>query len=104
MLYNIIIIFINNNTIINNYGRLQDHTLLFKIPMGRRKHFFRIHRQFGHAPSKSFVSPGLVQERDIGGGYNWKSPSYLLLLLLFLLFLLSHNSFVEYFSLLLDTT
>jgi hypothetical protein len=93
-IYNTIIIFINNNTIINNnYGRLQDHILFFKIPIGRRKHFFHICRQFGHAPSKSFASPGLVQQQDSGGGYNRKSSSYLLLLLLCLLFLLSHNSF-----------
>ena len=90
-IYNIIIIFINNNynnnnTIINNnYGRLQDHILLFKIPMSRRKHFFHIYRQFGHPPSKSFVSSGLVQEQDSGGYYNRKSPSYLHLSILLLL-------------------
>jgi len=33
--------------------------LLFKIPMGTRKNFFEIYRQFGHAPSKAFVSPVL---------------------------------------------
>ena len=33
--------------------------LLFKILMGTRKDFFEIYRQFWHAPSKTFASPGL---------------------------------------------
>ena len=38
-----IIICINNNAIINNnYGRLQVHILLFKIPMGPLKDFFEM--------------------------------------------------------------
>jgi hypothetical protein len=48
-----------NNAVINNYGRLQDFILLFKIPIGTRKGFFEINRQFGHAPSKKFTNPGL---------------------------------------------
>ena len=40
-----IIICLNNNAVINNnYGRLQDHFLLLKIPMGTRKNFFEICR------------------------------------------------------------
>ena len=44
-----IIICINNNAIIknNNYRRLQDLILLFKIPMGIRKNFFEIWAQAG---------------------------------------------------------
>jgi len=50
---------INNNAVINNnYGIRQDLILVLKIPMGSRKNFFEIYRQFGHAPSKS--SPALV--------------------------------------------
>ena len=49
----VIILCINNNVITNNsYGRLQVLILLFKILMGTRKFFFRIYRQFGHAPSE----------------------------------------------------
>jgi len=51
----------NNNAVINNnYGNLQDLTLLFKIPMGMQKNFFKICRQFGHMALKRFTSPGLV--------------------------------------------
>jgi hypothetical protein len=43
----------NNNAVINNnYGRLQDLTLLFKIPVGTRKNFYEIDRQFGKRPQK----------------------------------------------------
>ena len=50
----------NNNAVINsNYGRLQYLILLFKIPTGTRKDFFEIYRQFGHALSKRFASPGV---------------------------------------------
>ena len=46
------ITFTNNSAIFNNnYGGLQDLTLLFKILIGKRKNFFKIYRQFGHAPS-----------------------------------------------------
>jgi hypothetical protein len=60
----IVIICINNNnyyhTVIdNNYGRLQDLILLFRIPMGTQKYFFKIYRQFGHASSKRLASPGI---------------------------------------------
>ena len=38
------ILCINNNAIIkNNYGRLQDHILLLKIPVGIRKSLFEIY-------------------------------------------------------------
>jgi len=33
------------------------HILLFKIPMGTRKDFFEIYKQFGHVPS--VASPAL---------------------------------------------
>jgi hypothetical protein len=47
----------NNNSVTdNNYGRLQDFILLFKIPMSTRKYFFVIIRQVVHAPSKRFAS------------------------------------------------
>ena len=55
------IIWINDNKAVinNNYGRLQDLILLFRIPMGTRKYFFEICWQFGHALLKNFASPGL---------------------------------------------
>ena len=34
--------------------------MLFKISMVTRMDFFGIYRKFGHAPSKSFSSPGIV--------------------------------------------
>jgi len=46
----------------NNYGRLQDLILLFRIQMGSRKNFFEIYGQSGHAPTKCFVSPSLGLE------------------------------------------
>ena len=53
----IIIIYINDNTVINNNsGRLQNLILLFKISIGTRKDFFEICIQVRHAPSKSFAS------------------------------------------------
>jgi len=56
----------NNNAVINNnYGNLQDLTLLFKIPMGMKKNFFKICTQFEHMPSKRFISPGLVTIPDL---------------------------------------
>jgi hypothetical protein len=54
----------NNVIINNNYGSLQDLILLFKIFMGTRKSFFEIYRQFGHAPSKRFASPGLQRDDE----------------------------------------
>ena len=51
---------INNNSVINNnYGRLQDLILLFKIFIVPQNDFFEIHRQFGHTLSKRFASPGV---------------------------------------------
>jgi hypothetical protein len=42
----------NNNAVINSsHGRLQGLVWLFKIPMGTRKNFFKICRQFGQAPA-----------------------------------------------------
>jgi hypothetical protein len=49
----------NKEMISDNYGRLQDLILLFKIRVGTRKCLFEIYRQFGHAPSKRFASPEL---------------------------------------------
>jgi len=47
-----ILIYINNNAIINNnYRRPQDLSLLFKIPTGKRKDFFEMYRKFVHGPS-----------------------------------------------------
>jgi hypothetical protein len=47
----------NNNAVItNNYGRLQDIILLFRILMGTWKNVFKIYRQYGHAPLKKFAS------------------------------------------------
>ena len=48
------------------YERLQDLILLFKIPMGTRKCFFKIYGQFGHVPSYRFAS------HDIGKGGSIK--------------------------------
>jgi hypothetical protein len=39
---------------------VQNLISLFKIPMGTRKNFLEIYRQFGHAPSKIFASRVLV--------------------------------------------
>ena len=52
----------------NNYGTLKELILIFKIPMDTRKVFFEIYRQFGHAPSKTFASPGLTHSAN-GSGY-----------------------------------
>ena len=52
-LYNIIAIYINNNAVINNnYGRIQDLILFFKLPISTRKNFFAVYRKLGHAPSR----------------------------------------------------
>ena len=65
MNYDIIIICIKNrsrNAVItrnNNYGRLQDFIVHFKIPTGKRKDFFEIYRKFGHTPSEGLPSPVL---------------------------------------------
>ena len=59
---------INSNAVINNnYGRLQNFILHFRIAMGTRKNFLDIYKQFGHAPSKGFASPAVEDccaERD----------------------------------------
>jgi len=58
--YTIIIIkCINNNAIINIYGRLQNFIFLFKIPKYTQKTFFETYRLFGQAHSKIFARPGL---------------------------------------------
>jgi len=61
MNYDVIIICINNrshNAVINNnYGRVQDFIVHFKIPTGKRKDFFEIYKKLGHTPSKRFPSP-----------------------------------------------
>ena len=43
----------------NNYGRLQDLILLFKILMGMQRNFFKIYRPSWHVSSKRFTSPAL---------------------------------------------
>jgi hypothetical protein len=53
-------IYINNNAvIINDYERLQDFILFLKIILGTLNKFFEVYKQFGHAPSKSFVNHGV---------------------------------------------
>jgi hypothetical protein len=48
----------NNNAIINNNCvKLQDLIVLLKVPIGTRKNFFEVYRQFGHAPLNVFASP-----------------------------------------------
>jgi hypothetical protein len=49
----------NNAVINNNYVRLQDLTLFFKVSMGTWKDFFEMYGQFGYAPSERLASPGL---------------------------------------------
>ena len=39
------------------YVGLQDLILLFKIPLGTRKDFFKVSALFEYAPSKRFASP-----------------------------------------------
>jgi len=36
----------------------------YKIPLGTRKYFFEIYRQYGHTSSKCFASSGLGYELD----------------------------------------
>jgi hypothetical protein len=38
-------------------GRLQDLILLVNLPMGTRKNFFEMYREFVHSTSKRFASP-----------------------------------------------
>ena len=42
----------NNGKVNNNYGRLKDLILLFKIPMGMRKNFFKFKDNLGTCPQK----------------------------------------------------
>jgi hypothetical protein len=53
----------NDNSVVvnNNYGRIRDLILLFKIRMGTRNNFFEVYRQLGHAPSKWVASPALKE-------------------------------------------
>jgi hypothetical protein len=47
----------NNNVVLNdNYGRLRDLILLFKISMDMQKNSFEVCRQFGHAASKGSLA------------------------------------------------
>ena len=57
----------DNGMIGSNCGRLLDLILLYKIPIGTRKDFLEVYRQFGQAPSKRFASPGL--------GPQWGRPT-----------------------------
>ena len=50
----------NNKVINNNYERLQDFILCFKLSNGTREDFNEICEQFGHAPSKK-GSPALFE-------------------------------------------
>ena len=60
IIYIIIICINDNNAVINNnYGRLQDLILLFKVSMGTWKAVFEMYGQYGHVPSERFASPGL---------------------------------------------
>ena len=58
----------------NNCGRPEDLIFLFRHPIGTRKDFFEVCRQFGHASSKKFASPGLVAEY-IGTCGSERDPS-----------------------------
>jgi len=42
------------------YGRPQDLTLLFKIPIGTRKDFFKIYRKFGQGALRNVRQPWAV--------------------------------------------
>ena len=58
--YRVIICINDNNSVIdNNYERLQDLLLLFKIPMGKRMDFFQIYRKFERASSKRCARPDI---------------------------------------------
>ena len=47
------------------YEKLQELILLFRIPMGMWKGFFKIYGQFGYVPSKRFASPDLGEGGSI---------------------------------------
>jgi hypothetical protein len=54
------ITFNNNSAVINNnYGRHQGFILVFKVTPVKRKDYFGIYGQFGHAPTKRFARPDL---------------------------------------------
>jgi len=57
--YTVVIIGINDNRIITNYGRFQDRILLFKIFTGTRKNFFDICTKFRHSLYSS-PPPGIT--------------------------------------------
>jgi len=67
--YIIMICMNNSERINNNYRKFQDRVLLFKIPMGTRKDFFEICRQFGLRHQN--ISSALF--RDIRGHF-WLFP------------------------------
>ena len=64
----------DNNAVINTHGRLRVLILLFKIPMGTRKDFFEIYKQFGLVPSKWFTSPVTVTTLQVGRPRNRRFP------------------------------
>jgi hypothetical protein len=57
----------NNDGINNNFRRLEDPNLVFKIPVNTQKDFFEIYRHFGHASSRSFVTPVLLNSKGLYG-------------------------------------
>jgi hypothetical protein len=68
----IIIIRINDNAVINNnYGRLQDLILLFRIPMSTLKDIFEVYVQFRHAPPQKvrLPCPGLTFGCSVTGSH-----------------------------------
>jgi hypothetical protein len=56
----------------------KDPILLFKIPMGTRKDFFEIFKQFGHVPSESFASPALLITKAKNSRRYASTPVYVL--------------------------
>jgi len=59
------LIFNNNAVINNNVWKTSRPYFALQIPMSARENFFEIYRQFWHAPSKIFASPGLGHVRRI---------------------------------------
>jgi len=66
----------DNNAVINKHGRLRVLILLFKIPMGTRKDFFGIYKQFVLVPSKWFISPVTVTKLQVGRPRNRRFPEW----------------------------
>ena len=60
MNYTVIICFndYSNAVINNNYGRLKEFIMLFKISIVTQNNFFGLYGKFGHAPSK--ISPAVA--------------------------------------------